>query len=80
MVTSLKKKEDAVRQQLSSMKSKEDEAWTRYRTSGPEREALKKGLYRNTFANMLAYYLIMMWRLCYTNVKSGFGYLTEYYP
>ncbi|XP_072029669.1 uncharacterized protein [Amphiura filiformis] len=42
MVSTLKRKEDAVKQQILQLRSKETEAWNRYKTSGPEREALKK--------------------------------------
>ncbi|XP_071804167.1 uncharacterized protein [Asterias amurensis] len=37
-----KSKEDEVKQKLMTFKSKTDEAWSRYREAGPERETLKK--------------------------------------
>ncbi|XP_022103610.1 stress response protein NST1-like isoform X2 [Acanthaster planci] len=42
LVSSLKTKEDEVKQHLKTNKSKIDEAWNRYREAGPKREALKK--------------------------------------
>lgn len=41
-VTELKSKEDEIRQKLFRMKSKTDEAWTRYREAGPQRDRIKK--------------------------------------
>ncbi|XP_038051464.1 uncharacterized protein LOC119724475 [Patiria miniata] len=42
LASSLKTKEDEVKQKLQRQKSKTDEAWNRYREAGPKREALKK--------------------------------------
>lgn len=41
-VSELRSKEDEKKQMLMRLKSKADEAWTRYREAGPERDRLKK--------------------------------------